>query len=117
MTRKHSETQSPAYILTILLFSLCLQLYMEAYRLSIQAYGECSILTSRINFNIGTMYEDRQEYYEAYNWFVEAGETYEKVCCIGGISRTQDLKIVRLNPVWSCLLYSLARHFTRTSSS
>ena len=101
---------------------------MEAYRLSIQAYGECSILTSRINFNMGTMYEDRQEYYEAYNWFVECGETYEKVFCVGVLVvgthssvmvelRTHDPKVVSLNLLWACMLCLWARHLTLTCSS
>ena len=53
---------------------------MEAYQLCIQAYGECSVLACRLNCNIGIMYDDRAEYYKAYDWFVESAETREKVC-------------------------------------
>ncbi|XP_072027470.1 uncharacterized protein [Amphiura filiformis] len=54
-------------------------LYMEAYKLCVEAYGECSVLTSRLNTNIGIMYEDRGDYHEAFKWFVKWGATCEKV--------------------------------------
>ena len=52
---------------------------MEAYKLCVEAFGECSVLTSRLNLNIGIMYEDRRDFYEAYKWFVKWEQTCEKV--------------------------------------
>ena len=52
---------------------------MEALQLSVQVYGECSVLTGRLNGNIGIMYAKRDDTYAAYKWFVKAEEISEKV--------------------------------------
>ena len=52
---------------------------MEALQLCLQVYGECSVLTRRLNLNIGVMYEARHDTYAAYTWFVKAEEISEKV--------------------------------------
>ncbi|XP_071495043.1 telomerase protein component 1-like [Diadema antillarum] len=54
-------------------------LYMEALDLCLQAYGEFSVLTTRLYLNIGIMYEDRREYREAYKWFIKWQDVCEEV--------------------------------------
>ena len=52
---------------------------MEALDLCLQAYGENSVLTSRLYLNIGIMYEDRRDFKEAYGWFVKWQGVCEQV--------------------------------------
>ena len=42
----------------------------------LQAYGEYSVLTSRIYLNIGIMYEDKRNYNKAYDYFIR----WQDVC-------------------------------------
>ncbi|XP_071952526.1 telomerase protein component 1-like [Antedon mediterranea] len=56
-----------------------LQKYMEALELCLQAYGENSVLTSRLYLNIGILHEDNRRYYDAYDWFIKWQKVSEEV--------------------------------------
>ncbi|PIK46898.1 hypothetical protein BSL78_16245 [Apostichopus japonicus] len=53
--------------------------YKSSLELCLQAYGENSVLTTRIYLNTGICYEDRREYEEAYDWFVKWQDVCEEV--------------------------------------
>ncbi len=52
---------------------------MEALELCQQAYGEFSVLSSRLLLNIGIMYEDKRDYDEAYNFYIKWQDVCEQV--------------------------------------
>ncbi|XP_072023611.1 telomerase protein component 1-like [Amphiura filiformis] len=50
--------------------------YSEAEEMCLQAYGDYSVLTSRILLNKGIMYEDKRNYVKAYEYFIK----WQDVC-------------------------------------
>ncbi|XP_033637129.1 telomerase protein component 1-like [Asterias rubens] len=53
--------------------------YMDALELCVQAYGEFSVLTSRLLLNIGIMFEDMRNYQEAFNYYIRWQDVCEQV--------------------------------------
>ena len=45
-------------------------------------YGDASVLSGHLHLNMGILYEDREDYNEAYDWFVKCGKIWEKVSAI-----------------------------------
>ncbi|XP_022087926.1 telomerase protein component 1-like [Acanthaster planci] len=53
--------------------------YLEAIDLCLQAYGEYSVLASRILLNTGIMYEDMGKYNQAYDYYLRWQDVCEEV--------------------------------------
>ena len=53
---------------------------MDALELCVQAYGEFSVLNSRLLLNIGIMFEDMRNYQEAFNYYIRWQDVCEQVC-------------------------------------
>ena len=51
----------------------------EALELSLRVYGRNSMLTLRLNLNIGIMYEDNGDLQKAYDYFVKWCKTCQEV--------------------------------------
>ena len=78
---------------------LYLQYYKEAEDMCLQAYGEFSVLTSRIYLNIGIMYEDKRDYFKAYDYFIK----WQDVCvevCIATQGKKVAAGVVRVVCAW-----------------
>ena len=55
---------------------------MEALEQCLQAYGEYSVLTSRLYLNIGIFHEDNRRYRTACEWFIKWHRVCEEVSAI-----------------------------------
>ncbi|XP_072016146.1 uncharacterized protein [Amphiura filiformis] len=55
------------------------KLHRQALNLCKEAYGDCSVLSGRLHWNMYVLYEDREEYHEAYKWLVKSRDIYQKV--------------------------------------
>ncbi len=76
------------YILHLIIeycFFFAIQYYKEAEEMCLQAYGEYSVLTSRIYLNTGIMYEDKRNYFKAYEYFIK----WQDVCVEVGSTLVQ----------------------------
>ena len=63
------------------------QLHQEAITLCNATYGDVSVLSGDLHYNMGILYEDRDDYNEAYDWYVKSGKIHEKV---GTIQRCHE---------------------------
>ena len=63
------------------------QLYLQAITLCNATYGEVSVLSGRLHNNMAILYDDRDDYNEAYDWYVKSGKIREKV---GTIQRCHE---------------------------
>ena len=85
---------------------LYLQYYKEAEDMCLQAYGEFSVLTSRIYLNIGIMYEDKRDYFKAYDYFIK----WQDVCvevCIATQGKKVAAGVVRIVCAWLVVSISI----------
>ena len=55
------------------------QVCMEALDMCLQAYGENSVLSSRLFLNIGIFHEDNRQYRTACEWFMRWHKCSEEV--------------------------------------
>ena len=55
------------------------QLFRKALELCLKSYGESSVLSGRLHWNMFVLYEERGEYQEAHTWLVKCKEIREKV--------------------------------------
>ena len=62
------------------------QLFRKALELCLKSYGESSVLSGRLHWNMFVLYEERGEYQEAHTWLVKCKEIREKV----GLKRKWD---------------------------
>ncbi|XP_072022265.1 uncharacterized protein [Amphiura filiformis] len=55
------------------------QLFRRSMEIGNEAYGEVSSLSCNLYYNIALLYQDRQQYYEAYGWFVKCKAIHDKI--------------------------------------
>ena len=58
------------------------QLFLQAITLCNATYGDASVLSGGLHYNMGVLYHDRNDYNEAYDWFVKCVKIREKVSTI-----------------------------------